>query len=179
MHEITDETLVSFLSRTPLFNCLSPVELAACTSAFELLEVPKGSCIFEEGDAGESWYLLLDGEVEIAKATPVGPHHVLGELETGDCFGEMALIDRTTRMAAAHATAPSVLAVLSQERFRALLEDHPTVASRLLWAMARVMSRRLRGLTGVLIDLIDSNDFGALPKDSTFYSAVRNNITWN
>ena len=179
VHEITDETLISFLSRTPLFNCLSPAELRACLALFEVETAEAGSCIFNEGDPGESWYLVLDGEVEIAKATPVGPHHVLGELETGDCFGEMALIERTTRRASARATAPTVLAMLTQERFRSLLEDHPAVASRLLWAMARVMSRRLRGLTGVLIDLIDSADFGSLPTDAPFYKAVRDNITWN
>ena len=50
-----------------------------------------GECIFEENAAGDTAFLLASGVIEISRAID-GEDTVLGEIEAGQIFGEMALI---------------------------------------------------------------------------------------
>ena len=59
-----------------------------------------GETIFMEGDAGESAFLVVSGVVEISRQTERGKT-VLGEIQPGGLFGEMALINDKPRMATA------------------------------------------------------------------------------
>ncbi|MCH8839062.1 MAG: cyclic nucleotide-binding domain-containing protein, partial [Candidatus Marinimicrobia bacterium] len=65
-----------------------------------------GDVIFKDGDAGQSMFILLDGEVEISKV--LGDHRtILASISKGSIFGEMAIINRRPRSATARATSCS------------------------------------------------------------------------
>lgn len=68
----------------------------------ETIDLAPGEVLFSEGDQGDCMFVLLEGSVEIT----VGGRAV-EQSERGAVLGEMALIDRSPRVATVTATAPS------------------------------------------------------------------------
>ncbi len=101
-----------------------------------------GERIFREGDAAESMFVVLEGDVDIS---------ILGEhIETlgpGEPFGEMALVDKASRIATAVAKTPVKLAVISEKRFLFLVEQTPYFALQVM----KVMSDRLRRMNDLRV----------------------------
>ncbi len=87
------------------------------TSLLERVVIPTGEKVFADGDVGECAYVVQDGMIEIVKGHP-GEEVVLGTIEKGGIFGEMALIDDQPRMAAARAVTPATLIVITRMTFQ-------------------------------------------------------------
>ena len=68
----------------------------------QLLVLKKGDFVFEEGDEAIFAYVLTEGEIEIVQTTK-GEQHVLGKVEKGTAFAEMAIIDGFPRSASGRA----------------------------------------------------------------------------
>jgi CRP/FNR family cyclic AMP-dependent transcriptional regulator len=76
------------------------------------LVIAEGSAVFKEGERGDRAYVVQEGMIEIARDGEDGNLIVLGMVEKGGIFGEMALIDDQPRMATARAAvATTVIAV--------------------------------------------------------------------
>jgi CRP-like cAMP-binding protein len=106
------------------------------SGATETREVRAGSVIFESGDAGEEMFGVI--EVTIELTTPDGR---VFELGPDDCFGEMAMIDKSPRSASAVATADTTLAVLDRRRFLFLVGETPTFALQVMSSLAERLRR--------------------------------------
>jgi CRP/FNR family cyclic AMP-dependent transcriptional regulator len=94
-----------------------------------------GERIFNEGDAGDYMYGVIEGEVEIRK-----DGKVVDTVGPGGIFGEMALIDHTARSAAAFAKTDCKAAQIGEKRFYFLVQQTPNFALHLL----RVLTERIR-----------------------------------
>jgi CRP-like cAMP-binding protein/predicted MFS family arabinose efflux permease len=102
----------------PLLHGVPDAELDALTAAIETFDFPAGATIFEQGDEDDRWLLVLDGDVEI---TVDGA--VRRQLGRGDALGEIAVLHRVARTAAAIAlTRCTILAVPGAALRRALPE---------------------------------------------------------
>ena len=91
----------------------------------------KGAVIIRKGDIGEQMFFIKTGKVAIIIGNPScggmcvaegaeGAQNcckVIAVLSKGDCFGEQALLDKTTRNASAIALSPCTLYSLSHEDF--------------------------------------------------------------
>jgi len=80
-----------------------------------------GEIVFEEGDVGDSLFMILAGHVEVIKLVGGEPQHI-GTLGPGEYFGEMALLGRQPRSATARAAGPLDLLVLPGADFSALTD---------------------------------------------------------
>jgi CRP-like cAMP-binding protein len=78
--------------------------------------------VFEEGDMGDSLFMILSGEVEVSKLIS-GETRQIGTLGPGEYFGEMALLGRRARSASTRAATPLDLLVLPGSDFAALAES--------------------------------------------------------
>lgn len=79
-----------------------------------------GDRIFKEGEPGDRAYIVERGMVEIYKFVD-GREVVLGTINKGGIFGEMALIDNAPRMAAARAVQQTTLVIVSRDVFESKL----------------------------------------------------------
>ena len=86
-------TVAEFLANTSYFSSLSEAAIGELIDHTELVVLGDGDEVFAEGDAGDAWYLVVSGEVVITRTSDRRPPHVLGTLEPGEGFGEMALLD--------------------------------------------------------------------------------------
>jgi len=96
-----------------------------------LLQYEKGETIIQEGDVGESAYMIEDGCVEVSRAA--GDRKVvLATLGKGEIFGEMSMIDDSPRGATIIATTDTALLELPREEFLEHLQTEPEFAIRVL-----------------------------------------------
>jgi CRP-like cAMP-binding protein len=132
MARITQDTKITALARTPLFRELSKRELVEVARLADDLEVEAGTVLAREGDFGHEFFVLVDGEVEFSRdgrtLRPEGPT---------EFFGEIALIERTRRMATVTATTDARLFVLAEREFHTLLDENPRLERKVLLALAR------------------------------------------
>ena len=106
-----------------------------CIDQFEVDEV-----IFEEGSSGRELFVVLDGMVDIAKIDG-GGKRVIVTLGKGEFFGEMAVIDGSSRSATAIAAAPRTRVMrINHARFVYLVSQQPAFALMVMDAL----SKRLR-----------------------------------
>lgn len=95
----------------------------------------KGRTIFEEGDRGDEFFIVVRGQVEIRS----GDRH-FETLGPDGIFGEMALIDDSPRSATAVALTDVTLAPIRESQFLFLVQNTPFFALSVM----RVLARRLR-----------------------------------
>jgi CRP-like cAMP-binding protein len=94
-----------------------------------------GEIIFNEGDAGDSMFIVLSGEVSIKKGGKF-----IAKLERGASLGEMALLDHETRSADALSEKDSVLLKINQDVFYELMEGNADIMKQ----MIRLLTSRIR-----------------------------------
>ena len=87
---INDSEKFNALKRLPFFADFSDVEIWEVIRISEWAKFLSGRTLVKEGDFGASFFVLMKGRVDVAKN---GKH--LTTLEKGDCFGEMAYIDKS------------------------------------------------------------------------------------
>ena len=79
---------IRHLERVPIFSGFTDDELRRVADLSKVLEVRAGTVVTQMGDAGDSFFVIIDGTVTVR--TPIG---VGGQLQPGDFFGEMSLLD--------------------------------------------------------------------------------------
>jgi CRP-like cAMP-binding protein len=129
-----------FLATIPLFSGLQRDELQKFAELTRERSYPKGSVILFQDDPGDSLFVLRAGRVKVVLIGEDGREVILGVLEPGAHFGELALIDDQPRSAHVIAMEDAQLLILRREDFRRRVEANPSVA----WALLTELSRRLR-----------------------------------
>ncbi len=106
---------------------------------FKSVRFNEHEVIFQEGDPGDSCYLIVRGRVEIRKGVMSSAPQTLALLSRGDVFGEMALFDNSPRMAEAVAqTKVEVIAIDREEFSRRLETVDPVMRSIVVYLVGRV-----------------------------------------
>ena len=150
-------SLPDFLSKTEYFARWSPEDLTDFSSHFEVVSLEEGDVLFQEGDEDQAWYIIMSGRVSIVKDSKTGAAHILAELEAGEAFGEMSLLEKRPRMGSALSMEDSVVLKLERVIFDGLLDDHHPIAVGMLREMAISQSRRLREILFILQDLTEAD----------------------
>ena len=118
-----------------------------------------GDIVFNEGDIGSSFHILISGEVVVEK-TKNGTVVTLAKLVSGECFGEMALVGGHLRSATVRAVRDSVTMRFDRER----VDAYPDSAHIIYRNIARVLSMRLDVSSEMLADLVvRTGDTGLTP----------------
>lgn len=137
VEETTTERATEALRQVELFEDLDEADLEAIREASAPVRVEEGEILFEEGEPGEAFYVVLAGGIELLKGSGAG-RKKLAVMRSGDAFGEMALLNSSPRSASARALEESRLLAISRQDFEELLGGE-TLAVR----MMRALSKRL------------------------------------
>jgi len=165
--DLTLEAVVNFLLETPLFDAMSSAELAEIVRIMQIQSFREGATVFREGDAGDAWYVVYSGDVEVHKSGGFAPPKVVAKLDAHACFGEMAILDDSPRSATIKAANRVSTFRFPRDAYLDLLEGGSLAAYKLVLAMAKVLCQRQRALTAQLAeqegdDVSISDDLGAL-----------------
>ena len=108
-------------------------------SGIERKKYDRDQVIFREHENGDMAYIIANGQVQIIKESDNGPK-ILGVLEKGAMFGEMALIDNKPRMASAKAiNGPVELLIVSKANFQKKMEQLDPFTRGLIKFMAEIV----------------------------------------
>jgi len=132
------------LSRSPLFEMLSTPELEFVADLSRPRRYAAGEIVFEEGELGDSLYVIVEGEVEVLRKNDSGELKVLTGLAAPAFFGEMSLIDKEYRSASVRAKTEAVLLHLTAENLALFRKQYRDGFTFLVINIARVLSSRLR-----------------------------------
>jgi ATP-binding cassette subfamily B protein len=113
------------LGKLPLLEFLPPSVRAEVSRRFVPASYPFGAVIVREGDPADALYVLVSGRARVVKRGDTGEDVPLNVLRAGDAFGEMALLEQTTRMATVRASSDVEALRLDRSAFEALLATAP------------------------------------------------------
>ncbi len=138
-----EQALIRLLQQMPIFGGVSEDALQYLIKQVPLITVNRGLFFFREGDSADSMYVLEAGRVAVFK--PIHNQELLlRELGTGDCFGELALLDLMPRSASVRALENCCALQLSSGTLLALYRQHPEQFTLIYINIGREIARRLR-----------------------------------
>jgi CRP/FNR family cyclic AMP-dependent transcriptional regulator len=135
---------IELLATIAIFKDLTPAELGRISELCQEQRVRSGEFIFREGEPGSRLFVIIDGEVRISRQIPGAGEEALAILKKGSLFGEMAVFEKSERSTDAIAHSDVTLLTISRPEFEMLLEFNRELATKVLWAVIRLLSSRLR-----------------------------------
>jgi signal transduction histidine kinase len=129
------------LAQNRLFEGIESELLKQIAPNVHLVHLRAGEILYREGDPGNLLYLVGEGSVKISKSRQGGQPETIGLIQSGNFFGEMALLDGEPRSSMATAAEPTLLGTVDEPTFQHILELAP---SRLHMNFLRSVSERLR-----------------------------------
>jgi CRP-like cAMP-binding protein len=112
-----------------------------------------GEILVRQGDAGDSMFVIQEGEVEIVLEKD-GHETVLSRAGAGDMVGEMAIFLHEVRSATVRAKGRATALTVDKKNFLRRINEDPSIAFRLV----ETMSRRVRDLSDALARLTRAAD---------------------
>ena len=137
-------TTTELLKNVAIFKDLDEGELARVAEICKHELYESGAYVFREGESGNRFYLIAKGEVRISRVVPGSGEEALAILKAGALFGEMAVFDRSERSTDAISNGGCTLLTVSRADFEMLLDFVRELAYKVLWAVVRLLSGRLR-----------------------------------
>jgi len=120
------------LKRIPLFAGCQSQYLEGLVDGFRLKIVGPDTRVITQFEESSDLYIILSGRVQVTFWSEEGEEFILRDLQAGDFFGEMSLIDGNPRSANVTATDRTTLAILGKEKFVETIKREPMVAFDLL-----------------------------------------------
>eukprot|EP01039_Chlorochromonas_danica_P003661 gene3662-4007_t len=114
------EQLVDFLNQVPLLSTLTSMEKMMLADSLREERFEDGQVVCRQGDAGDSFYVILDGQVECFQQGSTGGKSV-NRLVSGQCFGDAALLTAKPRQITAKAKGALRVSWTDRNTFNRLL----------------------------------------------------------
>ena len=170
------------LRRTTIFRRLSADDRQRLAAVASVQAYDKGERLFDEGEASDQLYTVIDGRVKVFKTTARGTDVILELFGPGDPVGAVAVYESRAYPASAAAIEPTTCVLIPRQAFFALLEAHPTMVRGLLGGLTHrlvELTNRLAELSGGRIEarlarffLKLATDLGQRHPDGTFIPLV-------
>jgi CRP-like cAMP-binding protein len=129
------KAVIPMLQSVSIFSSLDKKSLGSIASSAGKKSYKSGEVIAREGDKAISFFLILDGEVEVRRGS-----RKLAKLSKGQFFGEMALLDEQPRSADVVATQDTTCILLTSWAFAGVMAANPKISQ----VIVKELVRRLR-----------------------------------
>ena len=144
-------------ARGDLFAPLEDQTLRRIAETGVVRAFPRNAVLINEGDVGDSLYVVLSGRVKVYSSNESGREFVIDFHGPGEYVGEMSL-DGAPRSASVMTVEPTTCAVVNRAQFRDFVLAHPDFAMHLIERLIH----RVRVTTGNLKSLALSDVYGRL-----------------
>ena len=156
---VEGKTTTQILAQVDMFEGLPSAHLRRLVEIGAEESFERGHTLFEEGDPGDKFFVILDGAVRISRFVPGMGEEALAVLRRGAYFGEMSLIEHAPRSAHAICHERCRLFVVARRDLEDLLFVDRDLAYEVLWNFVRTLSRRLRATNDKMTFLATTNKF--------------------
>ena len=145
---------LELLKKTVLFKGSSRDELDLAVGLFQERQIKPNTTIFMEKMPAEALYVIKSGTVRISIMAGEGEEKSLLVLGPGEFFGELALLQEESRMVSARSETAVELLLLTRKDFQALMELDPKTAARVLMAITKLFTMRVKAYGSLFRDLL-------------------------
>jgi CRP-like cAMP-binding protein len=154
MEDNDNKEIAALLDGLKLGAALGWDEVRQIAGSMQLKSFPAGTTIIQEGRKATSLAFIEQGVVTIQKEEAGGSERHIIDLSRDAVIGEIAFFDNEPRSATVVAKTDVRLLILTRESFDLLAETNPALAIKTLFYVGRVLSRRLRQVTGRFVGLL-------------------------
>lgn len=158
--------IVAELRRLEAFRHLPDDHLARLASLAERAASGPGAVLASEGEADDAFLVIVTGELEVSRATPVG-NQVLARLRRGDILGELSFIDGLSRSGTVTATELTELLRFPGHEVKQLVAADAAFAISLLRAFWRSLTAKIRQANRFMTEIMAAREStGGMPSGS-------------
>ena len=154
MHPVERPT-PAVLAQIPLFTRVAPADRDRLIPLSSIRHYDRGDIVFHEGDASDTFYVVLTGRIKVFKHGPDGHDIILEMFGPGGPLGAVATFESRPYPASAAPVEPSSCLLIPRDAFFDLLERHPSLVRGLLGSLSLrlvQLTTRLAELTGGKIE---------------------------
>ena len=140
------------LAKIPLFDGLSAAEIGALDTQCSWRRAEAKEWVIKHGAEGTDVFFVVTGKLRVLIQSPSGSDIILGDIDSGEFFGELAAIDGKPRSAGIVCLTGSVIARMPPSVFREAVHRHPSVCDQLLHLLAsrvRILANRVNELSSL------------------------------
>ena len=141
---------VDFLSNVGIFSQLKPSEVEPLAAKMRRRNYQRGEVIFHQDDPGDRLHFVANGMVKISLVSPDGRENDIALLSSGDCFGEMSVLNGGVRSATAVAVEATETMTMTRYDFLSFINEHSGVAIEII----ALLVRRLRAIDEMIGDMV-------------------------
>lgn len=163
--------LTALLQRVPLFNGLSPEEIAALSQGARQVAASRGDLLFHRGEPCLGLHLLVSGQVKLFVTAPNGNEKVVEIVSPGQTFGEALMFMERPYVVTGQALTDSLLVHLAKGPIFSTMESNPQLSRKMIAGLSgrlhklvadvesySLLSGRDRIVGYLLRDLVDSEE---------------------
>lgn len=141
-HELHVMEVLKLMEKVYIMSALSPAELRNLVEDAHIKTYASGECPVRQGDAGDSFYIIKKGTVDVIVEKTPGEGMVVATLGPGNFFGEMSLLTGAVRTASIRVKDDAEFLVIDRENFRSVLVHNPSIAE----SLSQILAERQAGL---------------------------------
>jgi CRP-like cAMP-binding protein len=165
---------LDLIRRVPLFSMLTPPQIESLAQAVSKKRLKRGEILVAQGENRNALYIILTGHTRVVVTDSKGREVILATLHSGECVGEMSLIDGEPHSATVVADVEVDVLILGRDDFLRCLSESPAMCFAVMHALVQrlrkagqnISSLALMGVYGrvakVLIDSAVADEQGAL-----------------
>lgn len=140
---------VETLKNVPLFRTIEPAKLRLLAFVSERITFKPGEVICQQGEIGDSAYIILSGRADIMVSQDEAPPRKVAEMGENDVVGEISILCDTPRTASVVAASEVVALTIAKESFLKILREFPDVALEIMRVLARRLERTTRDVVAL------------------------------
>lgn len=137
----TRQNIQIHLRKIPLLANLTDEEVLRIKGDFRFKQYNKRDVVLQKGGSGDGLLFLLSGQLQVIDVTEDGRAIGLRMLVPGDFFGEIAVINGSTRSASVVAMSEVLVGFLPAPAALHLFSHSPSVANQMLRHLAQKIQR--------------------------------------
>jgi len=130
LERFRDRITETALRTVPMFRFLTEESMKSLVEHSTVFGAPPGSILIEEGEAGESLFVVIYGNLRVSHDVS-GKHLNLALLQPGDYFGEWSLLTGSPRTATVSALSQVELVCVERSAFLEVVQKHPEIRDRI------------------------------------------------
>ena len=147
---------LELLQNSLLFKGCSTEGIELLLGMVQERQINQNAAIFTEHMPAEALCIVKSGKVRITMMAGEGEEMGLLLLGPGEFFGELALIQETSRLVTARAETPVELLLLSRKDFQAFLDLDPRTGARIITTIAKLLTMRVQAYEDKLKEFLHS-----------------------
>ena len=145
------------LTKNPAFSNLSLTEAAKFLTSGTNKRFERGKTLIEEGESGDSFFVITSGSVDISK----GSNHI-ATVEKGSAIGELALIDPAPRNATVKAKTDGTWVEITKADFEISIAQGNQTSIKVLQSLSETVLKRLLSLRSSIQDEADKGESASI-----------------